>query len=385
MALAAGVAVVGQSDVWFPVLSEPSIPGPRGPAAVMYAVLALTLVARRRAPLTSFCVLAGVILAWTLANGATEGAGSLLPALISVYSVARYGSRRASWVVAVVMTVVVVVRELNNPDTATWQDLANALAWDLTLVAAWLLGAYLRTRRLYIAELKEQVDRAERERAVRELRAAERAATQERTRIAHELHDVVAHGVSMMVLQANAAEVTIESDPRGAAERMRTVDRAGREALVELRRLLGLLRPDETAGLAPPPGLDALPALVESVARTGMNVRLSIHGEPARMQPGLDQTAYRLVQEALTNVLKYSDGSSVSVEVSFGADTLDVVVHDDGSGDTQGPDAGEPPGSGFGLTGMRSRVELYGGSLLTGPAASGGFRVHARFPHEVGA
>jgi signal transduction histidine kinase len=265
--------------------------------------------------------------------------------------------------------VVVVVRELNNPDTATWQDLANALAWDLTLVAAWLLGAYLRTRRLYIAELQEQVDRAERERVAREQRAAERAATQERTRIAHELHDVVAHGVSLMVLQANAAEVTVESDPGGAAERMRTVDRAGREALFELRRLLGLLRPDETAGLTPPPGLDALPALVASLARSGVDVRLTTHGEPARLQPGLDQTAYRLV----------------SVEVGFEADTLDVVVHDDGSGDTHAPDAVEPPGSGFGLTGMRSRVELYGGSLRTGPVPSGGFRVHARFPREVGA
>jgi signal transduction histidine kinase len=385
VALAAGVAAVGQSDVWFPLLSEPSIPGPRGPAAVMYAVLALTLVARRRAPLTSFCVLAAVMLAWTLANGATEGAGSLLPALISVYSVARYGSRRASWVVAVVMTLLVVVRELNNPDTATWQDLANALAWDLTLVAAWLLGAYLRTRRLYIAGLQEQVERAERERVAREAQAAERATTQERARIAHELHDVVAHGVSMMVLQANAAEVTIESDPRGAAERMRTVDRAGREALVELRRLLGLLRPDETAAMAPPPGLDALPALVERVARTDVNVELSTHGEPAAMRPGLDQTAYRLVQEALTNVLKHSNGSSVSVSVTYEADALDVVVEDNGSVDAQPPAAGEPPGSGFGLNGMRSRVELYGGSLRTGPAEGGGFRVHARFPREVDA
>lgn len=380
-ALAVGAVLVGQSDVWFPVLSEPNVVGPPPLVAATYAVCAASLALRRRAPLAVLCVVAGATTAMALVFGASEGAGSLLPALVAVFSVAAHGARRNALTAAGLTVVMVVVRELNNPDNTTWAEMVNAFAWNLSLAGAWLLGAYLRTRRLYIAELADRAERVEVERSERERVAAARAVAEEQARIARELHDVVAHGVSVMVVQADAAEEVLGRDPARAAAPLQSIQRTGREALTDLRRLLGVMQSAPDSGLAPQPGLDDLNALLARVRLTGLGVELEVQGEGVRLAPGVDLAAYRIVQESLTNVINHADASRAVVAVVYRASSVDLEVRDDGRAVTER----RPPPGGHGLVGMAERVALYGGELQAGPDPGGGFRVRARLPLEAGA
>lgn len=377
-ALAAGVVLVGQSDVWFPVLSEPNIVGPLPLVAAAYALSAAVLVLRRRAPFVVFCLVAGVTVAEALAFGASTGAGSLLPILIAVYSVAAHGSRRQALVAAALSVPMVLAHELNNPGNTSWTETANAFAWDLSLVAAWFLGAYLRTRRLYIAELAQRAERAESERFESEKTAAMRAAAEERARIARELHDVVAHGVSVMVVQADAAEEMFVRDPARAVAPLQNIQRAGREALTDLRRLLGVMQSSSDPGLAPQPGLAGLEDLLERVRAGGLGVELDVQGTAVRLAPGVDLVAYRVVQESLTNVIKHADASHVRVDLVYRPPHVEVAVRDDGRSATNGI----TPAGGHGLVGMAERIGLYGGELEAGPAPGGGYLVRARLPLE---
>jgi signal transduction histidine kinase len=225
------------------------------------------------------------------------------------------------------------------------------------------LGAYLRTRRLYAQGLV-------REREERALAAV----AEERNRIARELHDVVGHSVSVMTVQASAVRRLMRPDQEKERAALETVEAAGREALSEMRRMIGVLRSgDAPADLAPPPTLDQLDALADTFRRAGLEVVLESEGERVNVPPGMDLTAYRLVQEALTNTLRHAHATRVLVHVGYCDEALRIYVRDDG----QGPDGAA---AGTGLLGMRERVAVYGGTLWTGAAEGGGFELRAELP-----
>jgi signal transduction histidine kinase len=249
----------------------------------------------------------------------------------------------------------------------------------LALVGAWVLGDRARVQRALAAELAERAARLERERAAE----ARRAVAEERTRIARELHDVVAHHVSMMVVQAEAGPVAVEGDPARAAGAFEAIAATGRQALVEMRRLLGVLRGDgdrdQTPSLAPQPGLADVGSLVEQVGRAGLRVELVVEGTEAPLPAGVDLSAYRIVQEALTNAVKHAGPGRARVLVRYGEHDLEVHVRDEGG---RGPALARPADgrAGQGLVGMRERVNLFGGELHAGPGPDGGFTVDARLP-----
>jgi signal transduction histidine kinase len=350
-----------------------------GDAAALSLVLAQTLplVWRRRHPLTVSLV-TGLA---TAAYGVTTYPDLAMPVpiggVVGMYSVAAWGGRRAALVAGgVAATVVAVVMSLPRTDA----DVVDAAFVSLALAGAWILGDRARLQRAFTAELQERAGRLERERAGE----ARRAVAEERTRIARELHDVVAHHVSMMVVQAEAGPVAVERDPARAAGAFEAIAATGRQALVEMRRLLGVLRGDgdQAPSLAPQPGLDQVPSLVEQVGRAGLRVELVVEGEQGPLPAGVDLSAYRIVQEALTNAVKHGGPGRARVLVRYGERDLELQIRDDGPGPAGPPaaDGRRPARPGQGLVGMRERVNLFGGELRAGPRPGGGFTVAARLP-----
>ena len=247
-------------------------------------------------------------------------------------------------------------------------------AWAVFGALPFAVGRTLEARSALTRELAERTARLAGEQEVR----ARRAVAEERNRMARELHDVIAHCVSVMVIQTSGARRVARGDLEAAHDALRVVERSGREALVELRRIVGALRRghDELAGSAAP-GLSQLESLVDRARAAGLPVELCVEGQPAALSPGLDLVAYRLVQEALTNAIKHAGRARASVNVSFGARELELEVLDSGRGPATEQIDGE---SGHGLVGMRERVRLYGGELHAGPRASGGFEIRAQIP-----
>jgi signal transduction histidine kinase len=217
IAIALAVVVVGQLDVWASDQTGANVVGPRPVVAVFYLLTALALAWRRRAPFAVALVVLAANVVQALALGASEGQGVLVPALIALYSAGAYEERPRSLVPLALLPLVILARETTNPENTDLASVLDALAWDVTIVAAWLLGAYLRTRRLYVAELEERALRAERAREEQ----ARAAVADERARIARELHDAVAHGVTVMVVQAEAAEEMLDADPERARQPLR--------------------------------------------------------------------------------------------------------------------------------------------------------------------
>jgi len=312
-----------------------------------------------------------------------QGGGPFLALLTALYSVAAFGSPRAArlGLAAVLLVEPVAVLDPRDPPYGSWSDVAVGV---LILTAVWVFGDSRRTRREQVEMIEERAVRAERDRDEQ----ARLAVREERARIAREMHDIVAHSVSVMVVQAGAARRLVERDPHAAAEAAGQVEATGRDALREMRRAVGVLRADgegDVAGadaapavLEPQPALSDVPALVAGYRDAGLDVRLRTDGEPRPLPSGVELAAFRIIQEALTNTMKHAGPARAEVRIAYGPDALTVVVADDGRGAAfeRGP-------GGHGIAGMRERVTVYDGDLDAGPHPGGGFRVRARLPLEA--
>jgi signal transduction histidine kinase len=340
-----------------------------GPAVVIVlcALLSsLPLAVRRRRPLEVF------VLTVAGSAGVDLLTGDFLPFALGValYTIAAHAERRAALRAvggAAIVAALVIVH-----DAAYNFGVVVVLA---LLAVSWAVGDNMRTKRAYLQALEERAVRLEREREQHALRAA----AEEQARIARELHDVIAHSVSVMVVQAAAAEDVFDSQPERSREALRAIEATGRAALAELRGLLGVVRtPTGRETYEPQPGLAELDALVDQVRSAGLPVGLVVEGTRDVLPVGIDLSAYRIVQEALTNSLKHARASRADVVVRYGGSELVVEVVDDG----RSPSAAARDG-GHGLIGMRERVALYGGELDAGRRDTGGFGVRARFPLDA--
>jgi len=288
--------------------------------------------------------------------------------LLALYTTAAYRSLPVSASAAVVIALSLVAAAFAAPGPVFEDQL---LANVLSVAVAWTLGYGVQLGRIRTALLEDRAAQLAREQAAR----TEQAVAQEKARIARELHDIVAHNVSVIVAQAGGATRVFHDRPEQAREALRSIETSGRVALTEMRRLLGVLRPDGSEGRHPPqPTLGDLPNLIDGIRRTGLPVEIMIEGEPRSLPAGLELNAYRIVQEALTNTLKHAGPSTARVRLRYQPDGLELEVCDDGRG-------GQPDrGTGQGLVGMRQRAALLDGTLCVGPGSAGGFRVAARLP-----
>jgi signal transduction histidine kinase len=292
----------------------------------------------------------------TLAENTNSGVFVFL--LLAIYSAAAHTSGRRT-LLAGGMTVGLYVTNLAfegiNAD--------NVIFFALLFGAPWVAGRAVRQRRLNDRELEEEKTRAA------------TAITDERARIARELHDVVAHSISVMVIQARGGRRVLESEPADARDAFAVIESTGQQALDEMRRLVGMLRSgDETLPLAPQPSLRELGTLVEQVRAAGLPVQVAVEGEPRDLPPGVDLSAFRIVQEALTNALTHAGPARARVVLRYKADELELEISDDG------PGTGDGSGSGYGLVGMRERVLVYGGELQAGRQPGGGYALRVRLP-----
>ncbi|HYB49103.1 MAG TPA: histidine kinase [Streptosporangiaceae bacterium] len=348
------------------------------PGAAKIAVLALMvapLVVRRIWPIPVFGVVVAACIVAVLWDRRLVDALALL---IALYTVAELRPRRAALVCAGLLEFAMVVILVLTAGRAGW---SNAIPYTGIITAALGLGLYSAARRAYLAELHERADRLERERD----QQGALAAAAERARIAREMHDVVAHHLTVMVTLSEAAAAASASSPDRAAEVMRSVSATGRRALADTRRLLGVLRQrpgeDPAAALAPVPDLARLDALIEEVRAAGLATMLEVHGHPPDVPAGVQLTVYRLVQEALTNTLKHGGaGARATVRLRYLPGELRVDVDDDGAGAA----AAAPAGVSGGLIGMQERVHAYGGEVRAGPGQPGGWNVSARLRLDGG-
>jgi signal transduction histidine kinase len=336
--------------------------------------LTLPLAVRRRAPLAAACSYTAVALLQAIAGGGLLDGGppppaSIVTGVLAFYALGAYADDRAARIgagagVAGLWATVLAGGQIDLPSFLFSGGLVVALPW--------LVGrsAHARAQRL---ELLEQ-EALQRERV---------AVGEERARIARELHDVVAHSVGAMVAQAQGAERVLDRDPERAREALQAIERTGRNALDEMRRSLGVLRrTDADAPLAPQPGMDGLGALVAQARDSGLQVELVTEGEPAPLPAGVDLSAYRIVQEALTNTLKHAGPVRARVAVRYGGEELELEISDDGAPGTAPRASDGDSGSGQGIVGMRERVALYGGDLEAARRPGGGFVVRASLPLE---
>jgi signal transduction histidine kinase len=367
--LAVLVAVLSELDVWAPL----SFVGrqPHRPAlSIVFLAGSLALLWRRRAPLAvlAFVYTSGSLL--YLALGAPEALGTFLPPLVALYSVGRYSEARSLVLAGPLALIGTALHDLKDPQ---FRLSGPAIFFWALLAAAWPLGRAFRQREGAVEALSRQA-----EELIRGQEAEARAAVAaERARIARELHDVVGHGVSIVVLQLVATLGMLDTgDLTAARQRLLATERSSRQTLAEMRRLLGLLDEDHAASLAPQPGLAELEQLVADTRAAGVEVELVVSGERVELPAGLELAAYRVAQEALTNVIKHAEPPTAYVRLSYSPSELAVEVADDGS---------RPPGlldGSRGIAGMRERVALYAGELTIGARRAGGFEVRARFPIE---
>jgi signal transduction histidine kinase len=351
-------------------------------------LLAGLVVVRRKYPLATFVIaiaIGGAQMALgthpgTAQSNAFQPVGTDIAIFVLLYTLAAYRPRRISLCGLSVCLAGIVIGVLWWAPThgLRYRDtiLAGALVIAVPTVSAWVLGDSMAYRRAYYAGLEERARQAEAERDAK----AQIAVAAERARIAREMHDVIAHNVSVIVVQADGAAYTLDHDQDRARQALDAISRTGRQALTEMRRLLGVLRSGETTtDMAPQPGLAQISELVNEARLAGLPVSLTLAGVPRPIDSGRELAAYRIVQEALTNTRKHGGlGADAAVLLHYTDDELVVRVTDTG----HAPVAAE--GTGHGITGMRERVQLYGGTLRAGPRAGGGYEVSATLPAAAG-
>ncbi|MET7744321.1 histidine kinase [Streptomyces sp. NPDC005385] len=358
-------AVLGPEVLYEP---EPSVPW------VLVALSALPLVARRRYPLLAFTVVASA----TLAIGDSVSWINVLTCSIGVYGAVAFSRYRVRAMAVLVVTAVlagVAFRE-SDPVLPGWSSPA------VVLLVVGVLASFVRLGRLRLEASRKRFTDLEQAQE----RSMRRAVEEERARIAAELHDVVTHNVSVMVIQAGAARKVMDAAPERSKTALLAVEAGGRAAMAELRHVMGLLAGPDTGtagspadGLEPQPGLGQLDALAERVRAAGTPVALTVSLPPEPLPPGVELTAYRVVQEALTNTIKHAAGAEATVVIVFAGSWLEIAVSDTGA--VRNPPAVD--GNGRGLIGLRERLALYGGELAAGPTLTGGYRVTARIPWEA--
>ena len=355
------------------VLGRDRTDGPEGPLwfdVLAILVIVLPLLARRRFPFGA-PVAMGVAAALTSFVDQTvvpyDGVTFLVGcAALFLVGLLRDRSQAVAGLAVAEGILAVVVH--NDPRSSV----GNFIVGSIIFTIVWTIAFGVGRKSVEADEAKERAARAEREREER----ARSAVSEERARIARELHDVVGHSVSVMTVQASAVRRLLRPEQQREREALLIVERTGREALAEMRRMVGVLRrPEEGPALAPQPTLEHLDKLVEHAREAGLPVELRVEGEPLPLPAGLDLTAYRLVQEGLTNALKHARAHRAQVLVRYSDGDIEVTVSDDGQG--AGSDGG---GGGHGLVGMRERVAVYGGELEAGPRPEGGYRLRARLP-----
>ncbi len=368
--LALGVLAVGVYEIWIETGPAATVAGSRPANTAFLLLVAAPLVWRRRRPLAVLAIVTLASIGWIYA-WYFERQGPLTPflaVLLSAYAVAATADGRrlmagAGFLAALVLSDVVAV-------VAGARPAETGAGW-LFLAFAWVLARIVHRQRALAAALSERASELEREREEK----ARLAVALERARIARELHDVVTHNVSVMVVQAGVERRVLGDASEATREVLGAIEQIGRDTLVELRRLLGVLRKgDERSALAPQPRLNGLDELVDQARDTGLRVELRVEGERVPLAAGVELSAYRIVQEALTNVLKHAGPARAEIVLRYGGDTLELEVSDDGRG------RGDGNGAGHGLLGMRERVVLHGGVFEAGERAGGGYLVRARLP-----
>lgn len=364
--IAAGLIVAAQVVYW----TGDVFPGlPKGAAVLLSIAIPLTVAFRRRWPFASGSAAVLLTSLIFLLGGNNYSVPIFIAWACGLYALSVWTDTRA-FVAALGIVFAGNLIAAAGPKV----ELSNAMFFTIVPgIAMVITRRAVRERQLLADALTAKAELLEREHEMRE----QETLAEERARIARELHDLVAHNVSVMVVQAGVERHSLPEDQAATRETLSSIEQAGRQALVEARRLLGVLRQGgEAEGLEPQPSLSQVEALVKQVERAGLPVTLNVEGEPVALPAGVDLCAYRIVQEALTNALKHAGPAHAEVSLRYGTGGLDIDVSDDGrgSGSTNGS------GAGHGLIGMRERVALYGGQLETGPRAGGGFQVHAHLP-----
>jgi signal transduction histidine kinase len=365
--LALALLGLGVYEIW---IETEQVAGPRAGNTAFLVLVTVPLAWRRRYPFIVLTLVTLGAIGWVSA-WYFEQQPPFVPfvaLLLCVFAVAATATGRAvtagaGLLAAFVLTDLAAVVLGGRPEE-------TAAAWIL-LALTWALGRIVHRQRSLTAALAERAVQLEREREEK----ARLAVALERARIARELHDVVTHNVSVMVVQAGVERRLLGENRGSTSEVLRAVEQTGRETLVELRRLLGVLRKgDERLTLAPQPSLGRLDELIEHIGDAGLPVELRIEGKRTQLPAGVELSAYRIVQEALTNSLRHADAARAEVLVRYGSDALEIEVADDGRGPANGADGGH------GLVGMRERAALHGGVLEAGARSGGGYTVRARLP-----
>jgi signal transduction histidine kinase len=361
IAISAGVVILGLTEI----LGDARY-SPRGVWIGAILVTAVSLLFRRRFPLPVLVVVLAMVGLTSSLESPTDPTYWFLAAIVASHAVGAY-PRQAEAVAGLVLVLTYFAVGALLDD----QTVGDVLFVWILFGGIWTVGRLLERRTNEAARLERQTRVLEQE---REQRARE-AIAEERARIARELHDIVAHGVSTMVLQVGGVRRRLTPDQEAELDVLKNVEETGRRSLVEMHRMLGIMRhADNGALLAPQPGLARLGDLAESMRASGLPVEVTVEGEQVELPSGLDLSAFRIIQEALTNTLKHAGPARANVTVAYRPGSVELEVLDDGGGSANGD------GGGHGLVGMRERVALFDGSLETGARPEGGYRVHARLP-----
>ncbi len=358
-AFAVGLLVALEVEIWLSSHADH-----RGLLSVAAVFAALPLALRVRLPLAAFAVVWASLLVMKEISPSIDDTSTLwiVAGLFSIYSLGANARGRQAWVGAALAAALTVQFIGDDGDRFMWGDIVFGI---FVMGGPWLAGVMMRLRRAREYQLED------------EKAQAEASIVEERQRIARELHDVIAHAIAVVVVQARGGRRMLDHDLADSRRAFDAIERTGEQALGEMRRLLGLLREsDDELARAPLPSLARLPDLADQLRASGLAVELDIQGEPVELPPGVDLSAYRIVQEALTNSLKHAGPAQARVCIRYGAEAVELEIVDDGRG------GGRGNGTGHGLAGLRERAAIVGGALDAGPRAEGGFAVRAELPYD---